>query len=169
VGRGSITDIVTGLQLLSHCYLQQAHSVIRPVQENCELLDLFAADPDAASRWMETETPGKEFSPRAVREQLGQNGPEETYGHLSEIGTHPRLAGMQSAGGILVSDEERREASCASVRSGRSTRGRSPPSSSVLIARPRFFTAKKERSSHRTSVDAPALWACTDGCRYEPP
>jgi hypothetical protein len=105
VGRGSITDIVTGLQLLSHCYLQQAHSVIRPVQENCELLDLFAADPDAASRWMETETPGKEFSPRAVREQLGQNGPEETYGHLSEIGTHPRLAGMQSAGGILVSDE----------------------------------------------------------------
>jgi hypothetical protein len=95
VGRGSITDIVTGLQLLSHCYLQQAHSVIRPVQENCELLDLFAADPDAASRWMETETPGKEFSPRAVREQLGQNGPEETYGHLSEIGTHPRLAGMQ--------------------------------------------------------------------------
>jgi hypothetical protein len=94
VGRGSITDIVTGLQLLSHCYLQQAHSVIRPVQENCELLDLFAADPDAASRWMETETPGKEFSPRAVREQLGQNGPEETYGHLSEIGTHPRLAGM---------------------------------------------------------------------------
>jgi hypothetical protein len=63
-------------------------------QENCELLDLFAADPDAASRWMETETPGKEFSPRAVREQLGQKGPEETYGHLSEIGTHPRLAGM---------------------------------------------------------------------------
>jgi hypothetical protein len=54
---------------------------------------------------METETPGKEFSPRAVREQLGQNGPEETYGHLSEIGTHPRLARMQSAGGILVSDE----------------------------------------------------------------
>jgi hypothetical protein len=41
-------DIVTGLQLLSHCYLLQAHSVIRPVQENCELLDLFAADSDAA-------------------------------------------------------------------------------------------------------------------------
>ena len=29
----SITDIVAGLQLLSHCYLQQAHSVIRPVRE----------------------------------------------------------------------------------------------------------------------------------------
>jgi hypothetical protein len=94
VGRGSITDIVTGLQLLSHCYLQQAHSVIRPVQENCELLDLFAADPDAASRWMETETPGKGSARGRCVNSSGRRVPKKTYGHLSEIGTHPRLAGM---------------------------------------------------------------------------
>jgi hypothetical protein len=105
VGRGSITDIVTGLQLLSHCYLQQAHSVIRPVQENCELLDLFAADPMRRADGWRRRRRERSSAPRVVREQLGQKRPEETYGHLSEIGTHPRLAGMQSAGGILVSDE----------------------------------------------------------------
>lgn len=97
----SITDLVTAIHLLSHCYVQQAHSAIRPVQENCDLLDLFAADPAEARLWMDPATPWSDFIPREVRKKLGHKKPDEMYGHLSEIGPHPRFAGMRVAGGML--------------------------------------------------------------------
>jgi hypothetical protein len=106
----SISDLVTGIHLGSHCYLQQAHTTLRSVIESVDLLDLFAEQQDLAERWINAEKPGQEFSPRAVREKLGRSEADlEIYGHFSEVGSHPRFAGANLVGGMLPGKGDERD------------------------------------------------------------
>jgi hypothetical protein len=113
----SISDLAAGIHLGTHVYLQQAHSVARPVLESIDLIDLFAEEPMLAERWVNAEKPGKEFSPRQVREKLGRTPEDaEVYGHFSEVGPHPRFAGANLAGGMIPGEGD--EPGTALIRIG---------------------------------------------------
>lgn len=99
----NITDVIAAVHLASHAYLQQAHTLIRPVHENCDLIELFAQNPDEAARWVNSENPGQEFRPGDVRRRIGEPlESRDVYGHLSEMGAHPRFAGSRIAAGLRV-------------------------------------------------------------------
>jgi hypothetical protein len=99
----SITDLIAAVHLASHAYLQQAHTLVRPVHENCDLIELFAQYPDEAVQWVNSENPGKEFRPGDVRQRIGEpSESKDVYGHLSEMGPHPRFAGSRITGGMRV-------------------------------------------------------------------
>jgi hypothetical protein len=101
----SVSDLLAAGHLASHAYLQQAYGAMRPVHENCELLELFARDPSAAGEWVNTEKPWADFSPRVVRRRLGIE-PDPVYSHITEMGTHPRFAGSRLSGVMRVAHDE---------------------------------------------------------------
>lgn len=95
----SITDLIGSAHLASHSYVQQAYVLLRPVGESCDLMELFAREPAEASRWIESEKPGVDFRPGSVRRRIGESeAAAAMYGHLSEMGAHPRFAGSRNAG-----------------------------------------------------------------------
>lgn len=100
----SISDLLAAGHLASHAYLQQAYGALRPVHENCELLELFARDPSKAAEWVKTEKPWADFSPKAVRVRLGIE-PDPVYSHITEMGTHPRFAGSRLSGVVRVAQD----------------------------------------------------------------
>jgi hypothetical protein len=87
----SITDLIAAMHMASHGYLQQVNTLVRPVYESCDLIEMFAQDPSAAGRWVNAKT-DYEFKPSKVRKAVGEP-PESTdiYIHLSKAGTHPRF------------------------------------------------------------------------------
>jgi hypothetical protein len=101
----SVSDLLAAGHLASHAYLQQAYGAMRPVHENCELLELFACDPSAAGEWVNADRPWADFSPRAVRGRLGIE-PNPIYSHITEMGTHPRFAGSRLSGVMRVAQDE---------------------------------------------------------------
>ncbi len=100
----SISDLLAAGHLASHAYLQQAYGAMRPVHENCDLLELFARDPSAAGEWVNTERPWADFSPKAVRGRLGIE-PNPVYSHVTEMGTHPRFSGSRLSGVMRVAQD----------------------------------------------------------------
>jgi hypothetical protein len=103
----SITDLLAAVHLATHAYLQQAYTLIRPVLENCDLIELFAQVPDEAARWVNAEKPGIDYRPADVRRRIGGSQEDaELYGHLSEMGSHPRFAGSRVAGLMHVRVED---------------------------------------------------------------
>jgi hypothetical protein len=99
----SLTDLIAAVHLASHAYLQQAHTLIRPVHENTDLIELFAQNAGEAARWVKSEKPGQEFRPADVRKRIGEpSESKDVYGHLSEMGPHPRFTGSRVAAGMRV-------------------------------------------------------------------
>ena len=102
----SVNDLMASAHLASHGYLQQAYGTMRPVHENCDLMELFAREPAEAGLWVNSEMPGKDYRPSKVRARLGSHSAEEhEYGHFSEMGSHPRFAGSRLTGLMKVSRE----------------------------------------------------------------
>jgi hypothetical protein len=101
----SVSDLLAAGHLASHAYLQQAYGAMRPVYENCDLLELVARDPAEAAEWVNTEKPWATFSPRAVRGRL-KTAPDPVYSHITESGTHPRFAGSRLSGVMQVAQDE---------------------------------------------------------------
>jgi hypothetical protein len=103
----SVSDLMASAHLASHGYLQQAYGAMRPVHENCDLMELFARKPAEAGLWVASEMPGKDYRPGKVRERLGSHSADENeYGHFSEMGSHPRFAGSRLTGVMRVSQED---------------------------------------------------------------
>jgi hypothetical protein len=91
------------VHLPNHAYLQQAYTVLRPVHENCDLIELFAQNPSEAADWINAEKPGIKYSPAKVRARIGEpDVSKDIYGHLSEMGSHPRFAGSRITGAMRV-------------------------------------------------------------------
>jgi hypothetical protein len=106
LGRG-LTDLIAAVHLATHAYLQQAYALIRPVHEHSDLVELFAQEPQEAARWINHPKPGVEYRPAAVRQRVGGGtDAAEMYGHLSEMGSHPRFAGSRIAGMMRVRQED---------------------------------------------------------------
>jgi hypothetical protein len=95
-----LTDLIAAAHLLSHCYVVQAYSVMRPVLDACDLIELFVRDAKEASLWVTTTEGHKHFTPAQVRTRLGQERHDPIHGHFSESGSHPRFAGAQLSGGM---------------------------------------------------------------------
>jgi hypothetical protein len=101
-----ISDLLAGAHLVSHCYLTQAYSVLRPVLDSCDLVELFAKEPDQAAVWVNTDQGHKHFAPGKVRELLGSPRHDPVHSHFSEAGSHPRFRGAQLSGGMMVNSDD---------------------------------------------------------------
>jgi hypothetical protein len=87
----SLADLRWGQYLGSSGYPIQMYSVIRPVSESLDLIDLFVQEPVLAQSWADGNW--KDFMPRAVRQRLGKEH-DPLYSYMSEH-SHPRFAGLQ--------------------------------------------------------------------------
>ena len=108
----SLSDLLAGGHLAAHCYLSQAYSVLRPVIDSCDLIELFAQDPEQATLWTVTEKAHIEFAPTRVRKLIGREKLDPVHSHFSESGSHPRFTGARLSGGmrVAVDDPEDRTA-----------------------------------------------------------
>jgi hypothetical protein len=100
-----LSDVLAGAHLVSHCYLSQAYSVMRPVLDGCDLVELFAQDPARAALWANTTQGHKDFAPADVRELIGVDRHDPVDSHFSECGSHPRFAGARLSGGMRIGRE----------------------------------------------------------------
>jgi hypothetical protein len=98
----SLSDLLAGGHLASHFYLPQAYSVLRPVIDSCDLIELFARSPEQAKRWITTDKGHIEFAPAVVRKLLGRARLDPLHSYFSESGSHPRFRGAQLSGGMVV-------------------------------------------------------------------
>lgn len=87
----SLADLRWGQYLASSGYPIQAYSVIRPVAESLNLIDLFLQEPETAQKWADGHW--GEFTPARVRDRL-KIEEDSLYKFLSEH-SHPRFAGLQ--------------------------------------------------------------------------
>lgn len=102
----SLSDLLAGGHLASHYYLPQGHSVLRPVIDSCDLLDLFAEQPEQAKKWITTDRPWVDFAPATVRERLGRDRLDPVHSYFSEAGSHPRFQGARISGGLVINPED---------------------------------------------------------------
>jgi hypothetical protein len=102
----SLSDLIASAHLASHAYLQQAYTLLWPVMENGDLIELFYREPAEARVWLDAPKPGKLFRPADVRKRVQaplEDG--DVYGYLSELGTHPRAPGLRIASVYQQSDQ----------------------------------------------------------------
>jgi hypothetical protein len=102
----SMSDLIASAHLASHAYLQQGYAVLRPVLENCDLLELFYRQPREALVWLESDEPGRVFRAGEVRKRVEAPAEDnDAYGYLSELGAHPRARGSRIASVFRLSEE----------------------------------------------------------------
>lgn len=87
----SLADLRSAQYLASSGFTVQMYSLVRPVIESINLVDLFVQEPTAADEWMAGEH--WKFKPAAVRKKLGL-GDDDVYSWACAH-SHPRFAGMQ--------------------------------------------------------------------------
>ena len=87
----SLADLRWGQYLVSSGYPIQMYSVVRPVAESLNLIDLFIEEPEAAQRWADGQW--QEFTPARIRARLGIER-DPLYEFMSEH-SHPRFAALQ--------------------------------------------------------------------------
>ena len=101
------TDLIAATHIASHSYVQQAYSLIRPVHECCDLVELFAREPGEAVKWVNSPRPGVEYRPASVRRRIDAPPVStDTYGHLSEMGSHPRFLGARASAVMWINRED---------------------------------------------------------------
>jgi hypothetical protein len=90
IGR-SLSDLRWGQCLASSGYPIQMYSLIRPVREALNLIELFIQKPGRAQDWVD----GKhwELTPKKVRDELGIDK-DPIYSWMAEH-SHPRFVGLQ--------------------------------------------------------------------------
>lgn len=91
----SLSDLIAGGHLATHRYLPQTYSVLRPVLDASDLIQLFTTDAAAAETWVSTTEAHKKFTPSDVRKRLGRPQYDRIHGLLSELGPHPRFSGAR--------------------------------------------------------------------------
>jgi hypothetical protein len=87
----SLADLRSAQYLASSGFTVQMYSLVRPVIESINLIDLFVQEPTTADEWMAGEH--WKFRPAAVRKRLGL-GDDDVYSWACAH-SHPRFAGMQ--------------------------------------------------------------------------
>lgn len=101
VGR-SLAELRWGQYLAGEGYPIQMYSVIRPVSEALNLIDLFVKEPDRAEAWAAGDY--RQFQPAAVRKELGIDS-DPVYAWMAEH-SHPRFAGLQLMTYKIKQEEE---------------------------------------------------------------
>ena len=101
-----LTDLIAGAHLLNHRYAAQAYTVMRPVLEGCDLIELFARDAGEATTWVTTEEGHKHFMPAHVRQRLGQERHDPVHSHFTKSGSHPRFAAARLSGVMKVTVDD---------------------------------------------------------------
>jgi hypothetical protein len=93
----AINDLVVAVHLSLHGYLNQAYNSLRMAVECLELRELLAADAPAASEWVNSEKPFRDFAPGEVRRRLDRPSYNELHGLFSER-SHPRFEAAKLTG-----------------------------------------------------------------------
>lgn len=91
----SVSDLLVAGHLVTHRYVPQAYSVLRPVVDASDLIRLFVQEPEAAETWTSTADARREFAPGNVRKRLRRPKYDRMHGLLSELGSHPRFSGAR--------------------------------------------------------------------------
>ena len=100
----SLSDLLAGGHLASHCYLPQGHSVLRPVIDSCDLLDLFAKQPEQAKKWITTTVPGP--TPRLPRSESSWAATDWTRCiATSANGLSSPFQGARMSGGLALNPQ----------------------------------------------------------------
>lgn len=100
----SLADLRWGQFLGSSGYPIQMYSVIRPVAESMNLIDLFVQQPELADSWAAGNW--RDFMPARVRERVGIER-DPLYEFMSEH-SHPRFAGLQMSAFQRAGDADER-------------------------------------------------------------
>jgi hypothetical protein len=93
----ALTDLIAATYLASRGYLIQAYSDIKNASEGVLLLELFATQPEEASKWLHCDKPHQEFAPAAVRRKLERAGHDQTYARYCGR-AHSRAEGIYLMG-----------------------------------------------------------------------
>src|SRR5215218_46312 len=80
----SLSDLLAGGHLAAHCYMPRAYSVLRPVLDSCDLIELFGQDPEQATLWTVTEKAYSGFAPARVRKLIGRDKLDPVHSHFPE-------------------------------------------------------------------------------------
>lgn len=100
----SLADLRAGQYLACEGFPVQMYSLVRPVIESINLIELFAARPELATEWAQGDH--QQFKPANVRRLLGL-GNDPVYAWMCEH-SHPRFAGFRLTT-YLVTDPQGRE------------------------------------------------------------
>ena len=101
-----INDLIVGFHLVRQGYFIQANTVLRPILESLNLLELFLKHPELAELWYEGgKKARKAFQPTEVRKKLGRPSYDEHYGFFCEIGSHPTFVGARRALSAAFADD----------------------------------------------------------------
>jgi hypothetical protein len=98
----AINDLVVAVHLALHGYLNQSYNSLRMAIECMELRDLLSAEAGAASEWVNSDKPHRDFAPRAIRDRLQRPPYNELHGLFSER-SHPRFEAAKLTG-FMTSD-----------------------------------------------------------------
>lgn len=93
----AINDLIVAVHLALHGYLNQSYNSLRMAIECMELRDLLSAEAGAASQWVNSDKPHRDFAPRAVRDRLQRPPYNELHGLFSER-SHPRFEASKLTG-----------------------------------------------------------------------
>lgn len=96
----AINDLVVAAHLALHGYLNQSYNSLRMAIECMELRELLSAQAGAASEWVNSDQPHRDFAPRAVRNRLQRAPYNELHGLFSER-SHPRFEAAKLTGFML--------------------------------------------------------------------
>ena len=85
-----ISDLVAAFHLGKHGYSVQCYTLLRPILENLNLIELFFQFPDFGDTWIQCQGEDrKEFKPAEVRKKLGKDRYDPIYSELCKMGSHP--------------------------------------------------------------------------------
>jgi hypothetical protein len=93
----AVNDLVVAVHLALHGYLNQSYNALRMAIECMELRDLVSAQAEAASEWVNTDQPHRDFAPGTVRKRLARPPDNERHGLFSER-AHPRFEAAKLTG-----------------------------------------------------------------------
>lgn len=93
----AVNDLVVAVHLALHGYLNQSYNSLRMAIECMELRELLSTQAGAASEWVNSDKPHRDFAPGAVRNRLQRPPYNELHGLFSER-SHPRFEAAKLTG-----------------------------------------------------------------------
>ena len=100
-----ISDLVAAFHLGKHGYSIQCYTLLRPILETLNLIELFFQFPDLGDTWIQCRGEDrKEFKPSEVRKKLGKERYDPIYSELCKMGSHPTSRIIDDISSIVGTD-----------------------------------------------------------------
>ena len=102
-----ISDLVAAFHVGKHGYSVQCYTLLRPIWENLNLIELFFQFPDLGDMWVQCQGEDrKEFRPGEVRKKLGEDRYDPAYSALCKMGSHPTSQIIRDISSMIGTDSD---------------------------------------------------------------